>query len=329
MFRVEEKSPGCFVLHDESVASWAEVLAGDGFNCNAFVVQCGGKAYDLLYCEPDFPRTGKASHNGTPILAPFPNRIAAGKFTFAGATYQLDCNEHGRNAIHGFVIDKPWRVTQAGADPQRGAFITGEFQLHRDLPQAVGLWPADFLINWTYRLRGNVLASEIRVANPDDRILPFGLGTHPYFRFPLRGGGNLDQSFLQVPAQRYVPLNDYLPTGTLQPVDGENDLRTAIPLSRRTFDDVYTGLSPAPDGAIAHELRDTQVGAVLRLRHDPAFGYVVIYTPGHRKAVCIEPYTCVTNAINLVPGGDLDSGLWRLNPGEERSLWIEYQFEAM
>jgi len=42
------------------------------------------------------------------------------------------------------------------------------------------------------------------------------------------------------------------------------------------------------------------------------FGKSVLFTPPHRRAVCVEPYTCVTDAANLQARG-IDAG-WRELP---------------
>ena len=45
-------------------------------------------------------------------------------------------------------------------------------------------------------------------------------------------------------------------------------------------------------------------------------------TPPHRQAVCLEPYTCPTDAINLQQRG-VDAGLLVLQPGEKWSGVVE------
>ena len=40
-------------------------------------------------------------------------------------------------------------------------------------------------------------------------------------------------------------------------------------------------------------------GGVLQVRASPAFRELVLFTPPHRRAVCLEPYTCPTDAIHL------------------------------
>ena len=46
------------------------------------------------------------------ILAPWPNRIADGKYSHNGNDFQLNVNEKVRNnALHGLVFDKYWKVS--------------------------------------------------------------------------------------------------------------------------------------------------------------------------------------------------------------------------
>jgi galactose mutarotase-like enzyme len=63
-------------------------------------------------------------------------------------------------------------------------------------------------------------------------------------------------------------------------------------------------------------------GAALRLLCSEAFREMVVFTPPHRQAFGIEPYTCTTDAINLQQRG-VDAG-WRvLPPGGRWSAVVE------
>jgi aldose 1-epimerase len=54
---------------------------------------------------------------------------------------------------------------------------------------------------------------------------------------------------------------------------------------------------------------------------------MVVYTPPHRQAFCIEPYTCTTDAINLEQRG-VKAG-WRvLPPGGRWSAVVELRVGA-
>lgn len=94
------------------------------------------------------------------------------------------------------------------------------------------------------------------------------------------------------------------------------------------LDDVFTGIEPTAQGAAVHFLRDHRAKVELRLEHDLDFKFVVVYTPPDRQSICIEPYTCVTDAINL-EGSGLETGLWMLQPGEKRRLTIRYDVRSL
>ena len=53
----------------------------------------------------------------------------------------------------------------------------------------------------------------------------------------------------------------------------------------------------------------------MRLAAGSDFRELVLFTPGHRQAMCLEPYTCATDAINLHQRG-VDAG-WRVLPSGE------------
>ena len=67
---------------------------------------------------------------------------------------------------------------------------------------------------------------------------------------------------------------------------------------------------------------DPAVGLEIAQLCDPIFRDFVIYTPPNRQAVCMEPYTCITDAINLESQG-IDAGLRVLDPGAELETWID------
>lgn len=331
MPRIERTGQGAaesIRLIDDDSGSQATILPNFGFNCCSFQVEVNGRPREFLWTEPNFPDpSSKASHNGTPILAPFPNRIREGRFKFDGKHYELPRNEHGRNAIHGFVIDQPWRVTEQFADNVQ-ASVAAEFQLSIDRPAHLPLWPADFICRFRYTLSGSSLRTDIEVVNPSNEILPFGVGTHPYFRFPQDPRTPLSECSILAPASRHVELIDYLPTGQFKPVEAAADLRKGMTLDQRMFDDVFTGLTVNDEGIVHYELADHRDGVKLIIEEPGQFPFAVIYTPPHRQSICIEPYSCVTDAINLENKG-VASGLWRLKPGEHRQLSVAYRASAI
>ena len=228
---------------------------------------------------------------GSFVMAPWPNRIANGRFAFEGAEHHLPVKP-GHHALHGVAFDRPWAVDRATNDECVMSLILddrwpwrGEIRQHLDLRFPGGL-------------RQTI---EVRAA-PGERF-PAGCGWHPWFRREIAG----NDVRLFVGADRRCELaDDMIPTGTLLDVDREHDLRHFERLTHQRLDDCYL-LARAPMrmrwGNI--ELR------IAPLTTDTP--YAVVYTAEH--AVCIEPQTCAIDAFNLdargVPAGTAIVDEWR------------------
>ncbi len=291
---------------------WAEVWPALGFNAIAWHVL----GESLLYSDPNVAREFRPTRSGNPILFPFPNRIRDGRFSWKGTKYALPLGDStGKNAIHGFACHVPWRVVDHGAN-SNSTWITGEFQGTREVPEKVPLWPSDFGLRLTYRLGTRRLAVEAEVFNPSSVDLPFGLGYHPYFRLEPFGG---EEAIVWAMADEYWPLQENLPAGTPTAVDASRDFRDGKVIRDLAFDDVLTSLETGADlespMGLLGEVRHPSGRKTLQVWGDRAFRELVVFTPPHRQAVCLEPYTCVTDAINLQQQG-VDAG-WRvLGPGQ-------------
>jgi aldose 1-epimerase len=143
--------------------------------------------------------------------------------------------------------------------------------------------------------------------------MPMGFGIHPYFRAPLGTDSSAEYCTIRVPANKYWELVDKLPTGKILPVEGKYDLRSPRILAGLKFDDVFTDL--IFEGDVTRTiLDDTKSQMRLIVEADSLFREIVVYTPP-RPSICFEPYTCVTDAVNLHSRG-INSGLKILQPGE-------------
>ncbi|MCX7410093.1 MAG: aldose 1-epimerase [Planctomycetales bacterium] len=304
-------------LTDSQTGSTARIAPELGFNCFEFRAKVGDREIDVLDSVPDFETGGqRSSGSGIPILFPFPNRIRAGKFTWEGREFSLPVSDKFGNAIHGLCLDRPWRVIAQGDD-----FVTGQFQLSVDAPNRRTLWPTDFTIEVDYELLGNRLRANFRVINPSSQPLPWGLGTHPYFKLPLATTSRVGACLIEVPAAQRWELQDCLPTGERRELDEEHDLRFGAYVDTVQLDDVYTTVQcegPQFDCLIL----DEEAGLQITLTSPPIFREIVVFTPPNRAAVCIEPYTCPTDAINLQAGG-IDCGWRTLAPGAEFHTWLD------
>ncbi|MBC8114888.1 MAG: aldose 1-epimerase [Candidatus Saccharimonas sp.] len=306
-------------ITDAHTGSTARIAPELGFNCFEFRAMVGGRPVDVLDAAPGFDAGGlRPSGSGIPILFPFPNRIRAGQFAWKGQEFSLSntVGDKFGNATHGLCLDRPWRVTAKGDD-----FVSGQFQLSVDAPDRLAMWPTDFVIEVDYELVHNRLRANFRIGNPSDKSLPWGLGTHPYFKLPLGEGSRIENCLIEAPCAQRWELVDCLPTGNLLELDEDFDLRDGAYVNTVKLDDVYTTvLCEGPQFDCL--LIDEHAGLQVTLTSPPIFREIVAFTPPNRAAVCLEPYTCPTDAINLTARG-IDCGWRTLGPGSEFHTWLD------
>jgi aldose 1-epimerase len=304
------------VLRDSS-GSVAEVAPALGFNCHRFAVPHAQKVVEVLWREASFLEgTGKASRSGVPVLFPFPGRLPGKSLSWQGKTYELGSDDGRGNAIHGFVHTRPWRVIS-----QIASRVTGEFHAWRDDPSLKHRWPADFRITAKYELAAGVLKMHYCMENPGDVPLPCGLGTHPYFRVPL-GGSSANDCLVQLPVTTQWELTEMIPTSRQLPLANAAELAEGKKFGELTLDNCFAGLQFSGERCVA-QIRDSESGQTMTIRFDRAFRECVVYTPPHREAICIEPYTCVPGAAAMKDPAA--AGLRILGPGESFEARVEFE----
>lgn len=298
-------------LEDANVGSTAQVLVDQGFNCFSFIARFGDERVETLWAAANYESGGqRASGSGIPILFPFPGRIAGGDLQWQGQHFPLEPNDGRGNAIHGFVYTRPWRVVE-----QTGDSVAGVFQASADEPNLLGLWPTDFRISARYQLQANTLECTYTIENPGAQPLPFGFGVHPYFRLPL-GGEDAAECLVRLPVTGEWELADLVPTGVYRPVRDPDMFRDGLVFGAMQFDNVFGGLTREDDGWCRCSILDPSSQRQLILEFDLPFRECVVYTPGHREAICIEPYTCAPNPFALAQQ-QIDAGLRILQSGEQ------------
>ena len=130
------------------------------------------------------------------ILAPWPNRIADGKYSHNGNDFQLNVNEKVRNnALHGLVFDKYWKVSSK-SENRISLQITID-----DSEQ----YPGILELEMTYQIDNQGLSSTLTATNQGEIELPYGASTHPYLMVP--GVESVDDYILQIGASQ-VYLTD-------------------------------------------------------------------------------------------------------------------------
>ena len=301
-----------YIQHDEKAV--AEIVPALGNNCYAFKVADGDTWLNLIDAPPDLATLEeRPTAYGNPILFPFPNRIRNGTWQFEGKTYQFDKAPESPTTIHGLLLNQPYQVESHTAD-ENGATLVCSLN-SQDFPDVARQYPFPFKIEITYTLKNAVLTMETSIKNTGDRNMPMGFGIHPYFSVDLGTEANASQAIITVPAAKYWELDEVLvPTGKQQDVSGTLDLLSGQPFAKLKLDHVFTDVQFV-DGVSRCLIENKDTGYGMVMESDAQFRELVVYTPPDRNAICFEPYTCPTDAINLEARG-ISAGVIVLAPDE-------------
>ena len=163
------------------------------------------------------------------IVGRYGNRIAAGKFSVEGKSYQVPLN-NGANTLHGGTVGFDQKVW-TGREVANGVEMT--------LVSADGEmgYPGNLTVRVRYSLVGEAL--HIDYSFSTDKTTVVNVTNHAYFN--LRGDdvGDVLGEEIQIFADRYTPVDaGLIPTGELAGVAGTPfDLRTAHGIGLRVHDD--------------------------------------------------------------------------------------------
>lgn len=248
-------------------------------------------------------------------LAPWPNRIVGGRYSYAGADLQVAITEPDRgHALHGF---SPWLEFEA---IDKGS---GHVTLAATIEPQAG-YPWRVVVETTFSLRADGLTQTVTARNLSADAAPWGTGPHPYLR---PGPGALDTWTLEVPAAEVLLADDRLSPTTLAGVEVDAarfDFRTPRQIGAVELDNAYTGLARGADGIAVVRLTDPS-GTGVEMRWDAACPWVQIHTadrvpgtPEHRAGLAVEPMTCAPDAFNADSYG-FDTGLIVIEPGASTS----------
>ncbi|MDX7950920.1 galactose mutarotase [Lichenihabitans sp. Uapishka_5] len=196
----------------------------------------------------------------------YANRIARGQFAIDGRSFQVPCNEKGRNALHGGTAGfnkLPWRLANSTADSVTLALHSADGDMG---------FPGNLDVTCLYRLDGLTLRMEITATTDAPTVV--NLTNHAYFN--LDGSADVRDHELSVAAAFRTAVDDELiPTGAIVPVAGTPfDFRAPRPIrdpSDQHYDMNYV-LARQPDAAtgLAHAalLRSKANGLALEVATD-------------------------------------------------------------
>jgi aldose 1-epimerase len=250
-------------------------------------------------------------YDGDPLKAscfpmlPFCNRVRDNRFTLDGAEYRLAPNQPwDRHYLHGDGWLSRWNVVD-----RSDTSVTFGMRYDGGLAS-----PYAYSAEIRYRLQDEALTVTLSVRNEAPRVLPFGLGLHPYFRLTPR-------TTLQAAATGWFAEEaEFLP-GALGLVPQEVDFSASRSLPRHWINNGFTGW----DGTAEIVWPEQQLALAIRcsplFRHYFVFMSDTRFEPGFADDYfCFEPMTHCADAHNAADLG----GLVALARGESLSAEVTF-----
>jgi aldose 1-epimerase len=215
-------------------------------------------------------------------LVPYCNRIARGRFIWAGQEHQLDLNfgDHP-HSIHGIGWQRPWTVEQVDA-----AGTTLSLR-HSAAGEAVRAWPFSFDALLRYRLTAGGLTVTLSATNRHEVPAPLGLGLHPYLNATRCYGDGPPR--LGFDAAKVWLNRDSLPSREVA-VPDEWSFAGSRDIASVSLDHCFTGWT--------HSVRISSGSASLAIHADGLFGNLQVFTPSRANFFCAEPVSHLPDSIN-------------------------------
>ena len=150
------------------------------------------------------------------LVGRFGNRIAHGKFTLDGVTYDLAIN-NGPNHLHGGNVGFDKKIWKAETVEKPGA---AGLKLTYVSPDGEENYPGTLTTVATYWLTdGNELQLDFEATTDKKTIL--NLTHHSYFNLKGHGNGNITDHLVKFNAVKYLPIDETsIPLGPYEEVEG-------------------------------------------------------------------------------------------------------------
>jgi aldose 1-epimerase len=230
-------------------------------------------------------------------LAPWPNRVVDGLYTFDGIDQVLALTEPARgHALHGLAAWLDFAVLERDASRVLlGATVE---------PQAGYPHRLELAVEYALDAEGG-LRQSVTATNVSDTPAPYGTGPHPYL---VAGPGPVDEWMLTLPAAEVLTVTpDRLIPVAIADVASEDggvfDFRSERLIADTFIDHAFRSLSRDSDGVATVTVRSPE-GSATAMTFGPECGWVQVHTADnvdpsmHRAGLAVEPMTCPPDAFN-------------------------------
>ena len=233
------------------------------------------------------------------ILAPWPNRVVDGKYTFGGVEQQLSITEPLRgHAIHGLVAWLNFTVVRQTSD---------RLVLQATVEAQLG-YPHQVTMEVEFALDAGGLRTTVVAVNTGPTAAPFGVAAHPYL---VAGEGRVNDWTLELPARQVLTVTpDRLIPLRLRAVDAVDavdlatfDFRTPRAIDDTFIDHAFTGLDRDEENTATVRVT-TNAGSGVALSWGTECPWAQVHTADKpipsidRIGLAVEPMTCPPDAFN-------------------------------
>ncbi len=225
------------------------------------------------------------------LLAPWPNRIRDGRYTFEGRELQLPLSEPAlNNASHGLARWASWTVEELTSQSVS--------LMLRLMAQSGYPWTLDLHVLFDVSAAG--LTVTFTATNLSESRAPYALGAHPYL---TTGAGPVDGWELTLPCDTQLSVDDrMIPTGRESVKGTDFDFREPRAIGATSLDTAFTGLERDSAGNAAVVVRDAGTGEGTVLWMDRRHSWVQVFTGDDlpvnaRESLAVEPMTSPPNAF--------------------------------
>jgi galactose mutarotase-like enzyme len=241
----------------------------------------------------------------SPVLFPIVGALKDNLLVHEGVAYPMP--------RHGFARDLPFTLVRLS----RQACV---FQL-TDSEATRAAYPFPFLLRISYQIQGSTLQARYAVQNPARTPLPFSLGTHPAFRWPLAPDLPREAHTLEFQKEEPGPVRRLSAEGLLladpvpSPLKGRN-----LPLNDALFEADALVFEHPQSRAVRYSAPG---GPQLEMVWE-GFSQLGIWSKPDAGFLCLEPWQghaspedwegefSTKPGVQLLPGGATASFGWNL-----------------